>query len=434
MTTQITGPLTILELRAENVKKISVVRIRPDGKLVQVTGKNGNGKSSVLDAIAMALDWQHSPKPAQPIRKGAKEGRIEIDLGEIKATRVFRESGTTELRLEAKDGSNIRSPQTLLDTLIGNLSFNPLDFMKGDDKAKFDALKAFVPGVDFDKIAAQNETDYAKRTDENRKAKELTAQAAGIMVPDGKWTRIDVTQVVADLEAAELHNNTLAQRLQRRQKAEQDVRSIYSEIEDDRAEIAQLKDRIAEIEDRIARMADGRKIIEDKLAAADPLPDPIDTAALRAKITDAQTVNANAEKAERKVALTTQAEQHTAAAKALTDAMEARREDVAAKIAAAKMPVPGLSLADGKVFLDGVEIRDVNRAEQLKLSIAVAMAANPKLRVIRISEGGNDLDEDAMRVLAQMAEEHGYQVWIERITAAGGPPAVIMEDGHAKEP
>jgi recombinational DNA repair ATPase RecF len=42
--------MKITKLIAENVKKLSVVEITPDGNLVQITGKNGQGKSSVLDA------------------------------------------------------------------------------------------------------------------------------------------------------------------------------------------------------------------------------------------------------------------------------------------------------------------------------------------------------------------------------------------------
>lgn len=434
---EIKGPLTILELRAENVKKITAVRIKPNGKVVQVTGKNGQGKSSVLDSIWMALDWAHSPKPEQPIHKGAAEGEIFLDLGEIKATRIFRKRVKdgelhTELRLEAKDGSNIRSPQALLDSLVGSLSFNPLEFLEKDEKAKFDQLKSFVPGVDFDQLDAQNETDYAKRTDENRKAKELLAQAAGLLVPDGNWERIDVTQVVADLEAAEDHNRQIINRRANREKARTDIATARRGIENDQKEIERLNDQIERYKARIAAETDMIESTEKRLADAGELPAEIDTGALRQKITDAQVINANADKAERRATLIAQADKHESAATALTEAMDARKEAATAAIAAAKMPVPGLTLADGKAYLNGIMLKDSNRADQLKLSVAVAMAKNPMIRVIRITDGGNDLDEDSMALLGQMAEENGFQVWIERIKAEGGPPAVIMEDGHAK--
>ena len=47
--------LKIIQLSAENVKRLIAVEIKPDGNLVQITGKNGQGKTSVLDSIWWAL-------------------------------------------------------------------------------------------------------------------------------------------------------------------------------------------------------------------------------------------------------------------------------------------------------------------------------------------------------------------------------------------
>ena len=43
--------MKIVQLTAENVKRLTAVSIAPDGNLVQITGRNGQGKASVLDAI-----------------------------------------------------------------------------------------------------------------------------------------------------------------------------------------------------------------------------------------------------------------------------------------------------------------------------------------------------------------------------------------------
>lgn len=433
---EIKGPLTIAGFYAENIKRISVVNITPTGPMVQITGKNGQGKSSVMDAIHMALA-SAAVVPERPIRKGAKEGIIKLDLGEVKVTRKFDmkegKEFTTRLVLEAANGTRFTSPQTVLDSLYGALTMNPLDFLEAGEEAQFKTLRAFVKGIDFAAIEGQNKTDHENRTDENRKAKELKAQAAGIIVPDGTWEKIDVTQVVADLEAAEEHNKTLTMRQQRRVDAENRIIQERKAAQERRDEIYRLKNRIAALEEEAAALEESADTYVQRLATAEPLPEEIDTAALRQKITQAQTVNANADKAARKKELLDLAGKHEAASQALTDAMEARSEHVRASIAAAEMPVPGLTLEDGKVYLNGIALPDANRAEQLRLSIAVAMALNPTIRVIRIKDGGNDLDEDSMAIMKGMAEERGYQIWIERIKAEGGPPAIVMEDGHAKE-
>lgn len=91
---KVKGPLVIVELLAENVKKVKAVRIRPDGSLVQITGLNGNGKTSVLDCIWLALD-QKVVDASMPIRNGAQSARIKLDMGEIVVERRITQKGST---------------------------------------------------------------------------------------------------------------------------------------------------------------------------------------------------------------------------------------------------------------------------------------------------------------------------------------------------
>ena len=47
--------MKIISLYVENIKKIKAVEIKPEGNTVIISGKNGNGKSSTIDSISMAL-------------------------------------------------------------------------------------------------------------------------------------------------------------------------------------------------------------------------------------------------------------------------------------------------------------------------------------------------------------------------------------------
>ena len=80
--------LKVVSLIAENVKKIRAVEIRPTGELVEITGRNGAGKSSVLDSLWWALAGAKHIQ-AVPIRKGATKARIRLDLGELTVERRF---------------------------------------------------------------------------------------------------------------------------------------------------------------------------------------------------------------------------------------------------------------------------------------------------------------------------------------------------------
>ncbi len=69
-------------------------------------------------------------------------------------------------------------------------------------------------------------------------------------------------------------------------------------------------------------------------------------------------------------------------------------------------------------------------AEKLRASVSIAMAMNPKLRVIRVRDGSL-LDEDGLRLLAEMADKSDYQIWIERVDSSG-KVGFVLEDGHLK--
>lgn len=81
------------------------------------------------------------------------------------------------------------------------------------------------------------------------------------------------------------------------------------------------------------------------------------------------------------------------------------------------------------VNLEGVPFGQASDAEQLRASIAIAMASNSKLRVIRVRDGSL-LDADSMALLSDMADKKDFQVWIERV--GEGATGFIIEDGHVK--
>jgi len=434
----------IAKLIAENVKKLSVVEITPDGNLVQITGKNGQGKSSVLDAIWWALAGQTNIQAA-PIRKGETEARIVLDLGEIIVRRTFKqktgkdadgaevaeEGYTTAIVVENAQGARFPSPQRMLDGLLGALSFDPLAFANAPPKMQFEALKQFVPGVDFAEIERATQMDYATRTDINRRAKEAKAQAAGIMVPkDTPAEPIDETALVQTLDDAGRHNSELVQRQGRRDQATADAANLRENAKRRRDIAARLR-RQADEEEAFAKDEDGKAADVDKrLTDAPALPDPIDTAAIREAIGQARTVNENVSARVRKKALESLASALEEKAGALTHQMEKRESDKRAAIGAAKLPIPNVEFGDGVILMNGVPFDQASDAEKLRASISIAMASNPKLRVIRVRDGSL-LDDDGLKLLAEMADKADCQVWIERVDSSG-KIGFVLEDGHLK--
>ncbi len=409
----------IVELRAENIKRLKAVTIKPSGSLVQITGKNGNGKTSVLDAIWWAIEGA-SHIQAQPIRKGADKAIIRLDMGEIIITRKFKAKGdghATEVVVETADGARFPTPQKILDSLYSTLTFDPLEFARMKPADQFDALRSFVPGFDFAKHKAEQDGDFARRTEHNRAAREAKAAAEIITVPDGTPEEsVDESALLTQLQNAAATNSEIQQRADRRA-------ATAKRISDSELQVSDLKKQIEALE---LLIASDRK----KLETADPLPDPVDITALRTAVDQAKATNANVAKLLQKRALTAKAAQETKAADELTARMEAREKAKQDLIAAAKMPVEGLSLGDGVVLYNGLPFEQASDAEQLRASLAITMSANPRLRVIRVRDGSL-LDDDAMKVVSEMAEKSGYQVWIERVDSSG-KIGFVIEDGEVK--
>ena len=70
-------------------------------------------------------------------------------------------------------------------------------------------------------------------------------------------------------------------------------------------------------------------------------------------------------------------------------------------------------------------------SQKIRTSVALAMAMNPSIRVIRIMDGSL-LDSDAMKIVADMAKDNDFQVWVETVSDGNGS-GIIIEDGHIKE-
>ncbi len=227
--------MKIIELHAENVKRLKAVQIRPTGHLVEIAGRNGQGKSSVLDCIWWALAGGDTIQRS-PIRKGESEAVIRLDLGDIKVRRTFKRKGdgdefTTSLIVENGEGARYSSPQKMLDALVDHLSFDPLAFTRMKARDQFDALRAFVPGIDFDAIERANKADFDARTVKNREVASLTARYQAVSHSGRRTGRARPTLRPwwRRWSSAGEHNADIERRKARREQAEAEITLLQNE-------------------------------------------------------------------------------------------------------------------------------------------------------------------------------------------------------------
>jgi hypothetical protein len=425
-----TDPLVITSLEIENVKRIKVLRVRPDGAVVTIAGRNAQGKSSCLDAIEMAIGGAGSI-PEAPIRMGARSARIVADLGEIVVERTMSAKGT-KLEVRAKDGAILASPQKILDQLCSAISFDPMRFTRMKPTEQDATLKQ-VLGLDFAEIDRQRQAAYDERTRANKSVKELEARLnAAPEHRDAPATEVSVAELTAELTRRQGEERKQATLASAAAAAERAVEISVTSVTEKEAAIVELERKLAQTREFLAGARDflDVKRAEAKAAAAEleafEVPDPAEITAQLATVEETnRKVRANAERANLAKDLASAEER----AQLLDDAIIDIDDEKAAKLAAAKFPIEGLAFDESGPTLNGVPLAQASTAQKIRLSVALGFALNPRLRVLLIREG-SALDDDSLKLLAELATEAGGQLWIEKVSSTGEGCSVVLVDGE----
>jgi len=440
--------MKIVRLEAENVKRLTAVQITPEGALVTVGGKNGAGKSSVLDAIAYVLGGEKLV-PAEPIRQGESEARIFVDLGDYRVTREFKRDPRgidgnegwgdvrSTLKVTTPDGAKYSSPQTILDKLYGKLTFDPLGF-KNEKPEKQNEILRRVVGLDFTDLNVQRKAAYEARALHRQShtlaINKLTGMKKHLNAPKELIPITDISEEIKRGDELRLVAEESVRVLESCRKGGQDLAVKMSQfkerIDDLERQLREARESLASYEESFAANGERYKALDAaRNAAVAAVPDfgaldkrLADIDQTNTQVRDNEAYAAQEAECERIGALFTEQDTKIATIAGTKEGM----------LQSAKFPVPGLGLSDTGVTFEGLPLDQVSSSVQLHISIAIGLALNPTLKVLLI-RNGNLLDEDNMKVVAQQAEEAGAQVWMEYVTSSKEGMAVMLEDGHLAE-
>lgn len=397
--------MKIIELNASNVKRLRAVDITPDKHVQVISGRNAQGKTSVLDSIWLALGGgSASRETIRPIRDGETKASVRLDLGDFIVTRTWTGDKTT-LTVESAQGSKLRSPQAVLDALVGRLSFDPLEFTRLNGRDQVAALLDIIDlDVDLDALAVERKAAYDRRTEIGRDGKALDGQAAGLGPIETGLPSAEVS--VSDL----FEQHSAAARAHR----EYDGTLEQAKIQSDR--VFGLSESL---DAAVAVLAETQARID----AWGVLPD-LD--ALRLRLETAEDTNAAVRRNLKRANVAAETATTRAAFTAETNTITRIDKSKADALAGASFPVEGLGFTDDGVTYNGVPFSQASASEQIRVSLAMAMSLNPQLRVIRILDGSL-LDAENLELIGDMARDRDYQVWIEKVGSDG--VGVVIEDG-----
>ncbi len=412
--------LNAIDIR--NFKRVVAAHIEMRGAVVTLCGANAAGKSSAIDAVWAALGGKGA-SPDRPIRAGAREAEVTLDLGDLRVTRKWRareepgpghEAYTTSLVVENADGTRPRSPQAILDEIVGRLAFDPVAFARQSPREQADTLRALV-GLDTRKLDADRDEAFRRRTDLARalKAREavVAAMPPGIEGPE--------TPVVSVLE---------------RQRAA----FALKEANDQKRRAAQAADAAHVAQEAVVvRLEQQLKTAREKLVALDAAADAALDACRGLTDPDMEALAREAQAVEQHNALVRQRGARERArldldgqrgeVQALTDHIGTIDAEKARMLAAARFPLPGLGIERDVVTLNGLPLSQASSAEQLRASVAIGAALCPKLRFLAIRDGSL-LDERGLAWLHEWAEKEGCQILMEVV--GDRPGAVLFVEGE----
>lgn len=417
--------MKVIKLIAENVKGLKAVEISPDEHFQLVSGKNGQGKSSVLDSIWYALGGGKALEGTdKPIRDGAEKASVTLDLGDIIVSRKWA-NGNTSLDVRTKDGAKFTSPQKMLDDMIGRLSFDPLAFCNLDDAKQKATLQELV-GFDPKPLDTERKAVFEERTIVNREVKAIESQLAGLGVPPVGVPNeeVSVSAVMQELKAAQEVKAANDKKRIHLQSLSDGHKVLKASIEDIDQQILRLQEvRASKVAEMKMIGEEGRALKEEVAGLVDP-----DLTAIEQKLGEVDTINQKVRSKAAYNALQLKLDEKQATSQKLTEqinAIDARKE---AALKEAQFPIEGLGFGEEGVTFNGIPFRQCCSAERLKVSMAMAMAMNPKVRIIRILDGSL-LDQDNLAVIHEMAKEKDFQVWIE-VVDSSGTVGVYIEDGQ----
>lgn len=416
--------MRILKLKAENIKKIKVVEITPEGNIVLISGGNAEGKTSVLDSIWYALGGKKNI-PDIPIRKGQDKAEIQIDMGDYIVTRTFTQTDSY-LSIESKEGVSLTSPQKLLDKMIGDLSFDPMEFMKAGNREEI--LLSLVGVKDLiDSLNQEYDKIYTERREINRRVNELRAQ-----MNEEQYANVEPAKISSIRE--------LNEEMREAHKVYDEVTHTTIFVENIKSDIEDYRKRINEMEDEIKALKMSQDIETAKLNKLKAEEMKLrDREEIQKDIDTAEETNRNHYLYEQYKKLEEESIAKNNQSLDMTRKMNAITEHRKKAIKTIKFPLPGLSYNEGEITYNDIPLSQCSQMEQLKISAMIAMELAlkkredsdlPTLRVIRITDGSL-IDKKNMKELHKLFKDKDFQAWIEVVDETG-KVGIFMEDGMVK--
>lgn len=410
--------IKINSLELDDVKRIRAVKIEPtENGLTVIGGRNNQGKTSVLDAIAWALGGDKF-RPSGAVREGSTVPphlKVKLSNGII----VERSGKNSDLKVTDETGK--RGGQQLLNAFISSFALDLPKFMESSSKDKANVLLQII-GVG-DKLLEYDRDEsklYNRRLEIGRIAEQKAKYAAELPEYEGiPKEPISASELIRQQQEI-LAKNGENQR--KRDRAEQ-LRTAYSNIS---SRIEMLRSQLSELEKQQTDIAEDLRIAD--LSAAQLHDENTDK--LENNIRNIEAINVKIRSNLDKEKAEMDAKQYKDEYDTLTAKISNIRSDRRKLLDSAALPLPGLSVENGELTYNGAKWDCMSGSEQLRVAAAIVRKLNPECGFV-LMDKLEQMDIETLNEFGKWLEAEGLQAIATRVST-GGECSIIIEDGYVK--
>lgn len=417
-------------LELENVKRVKAVSLRPspDG-LTVIGGRNGQGKTSVLDAIAWALGGNRY-RPSSPKREGAATDphlRIVLDNGIV----VERKGKAGALRVTDPEGK--KAGQQLLDGFLSQFALDLPRFMAMSEAEKARALLDVIGvGDELQTLEQAEKSLYGQRTGIGQ-ARDRKRGAAAEMpyYPEAPAEPVSAADLIREQQDILARNGENQRKRMEASRIDADLKAAKEEMERLKNIANDLRDKYQEA----LGACDGQMIhisrLENDLDTARKTSDQLrdeSTAEIEAALADIDATNQKVRTNAAKRAAEAEAEDLDAQYREMTERIDDVRRRKMALLDGADLPLPGLSVEDGRLTMDGMAWDCMSGSQQLRAAAAIARRMNPECGFVLVDKL-EQMDVQTLAEFGEWAQEQGLQVIGTRV-GGGDECSIVIEDGY----
>ena len=410
--------MKINKLEIENVKRVKAVKIEPTANgLTIIGGDNGQGKTSVLDAIAWALGG-NKYKPSNAKRE---ESTIPPTLHIVMDNGLVVERKGKNASLTVIDPNGNKAGQQLLDSFIDELALNLPKFMEASNKEKAQILLQII-GVGEQLVAIEKDEQdtYNQRhaigqiADQKKKfAQEQT------FYPDAPKELVSASNLIKRQQEILAKNGE-------NQRKRDHLNAITLKKKNSLEALVRLEDQVK------ALKAECDQLIADEqiaLKTAAELQDE-STTELEESIRQIDEINRKVRANLDKDKAEEDAKEYTDQYAALTEKLQQIRQSKTDLLKSANLPLEGLSIEDGELTYKGFKWDGMSGSERMIVATSIVRKLNPKCGFVLLDKL-EQMDLKTLKAFGDWLEAENLQAIATRVST-GEECSIIIEDGYVK--